>query len=470
APVTEPTKAPVTEPTKAPVTEPTKAPVTEPTKAPVTEPTKAPVTEPTKAPLPSATPSPEPMLVPFAAAAPGWDGAGRVYTPTTIENGGFEFNRGDPWRSDLGGLEINPPSTYFTGNRVAADGGSWIAEICGDMGAKTIYQDIATVPGEVIHWSVAHRSRTYAAEGDQMKVIFGRTADGFANGVAQLLCTARPSEENQWVVNEGDYVVPLAQTSTRFYFQAVRPSTSGSGNLIDDVQFKTLLSAPYVSADGGGVKVRIYCTLPSAPTMYFQVGEGHNAGAAFTVTKDGDYLEGTIPLNDVPGGTEKITVWAGGYAEYAQTVTLPAPTACYVISTGDDGGNGSSEHPFKTLQKAYDSIPAAGGEIRLLGSAGTADVGTLVCAADKNVAVSSYLRFTDGVVKKGTGDPTDVTNHTADSTGAWVITRDAALKTTLVNVGKGSLTLDHIVLDGNQSAVTDATGALAEAQAAGATL
>jgi fimbrial isopeptide formation D2 family protein/uncharacterized repeat protein (TIGR01451 family) len=113
-------------------------------------------------------------------------------------------------------------------NGVPSFEGQQFAELNANV-PSTLYQDVATTPGETIHWSLRHRGR---AGTDVMRVNIGPAAgplsqqDQFGDGTSA------------WGLHEGDYVVPAGQTTTRFAFEAVSAAGGPSiGNFLDDIVF-----------------------------------------------------------------------------------------------------------------------------------------------------------------------------------------------------------------------------------------
>ena len=174
---------------------------------------------------------------------------------------------------------------------VAPASGNYFAEINANY-PGTLFQDVGTVPGEILRWSLFHRGRTIDESGggfDSMKVKIGPTSiDGndtlaiFTDGERtdfDQIPTLRPDDSGDptgpsmedgrgdssvlgglgaadqftsgghaggWGYYEGEYVVPAGQYVTRFGFFSIS-SANGSysqGNLIDEVKFTPLLACP----------------------------------------------------------------------------------------------------------------------------------------------------------------------------------------------------------------------------------
>ena len=237
------------------------------------------------------------------------------YEPTQIENGGFEteptmageganripngtnqgWNTTDngtqcfEWRGEKP-LIYHNPSLYPIGN--------YCVEMNADNPA-TLYQDLYTNGGDVIRWSLAHAARTQYAEAEQdMRVEVGAPLyDGdnivYPTGVKNNIntninpdtkatyrsngitnptghdygfngqnlenLTVKTSEANKWYYASGVYVVPESQPVTRFAFVSEDTKSPGTGNLLDDISFSTLigdLNATY--GDNNSVVIKGY--------------------------------------------------------------------------------------------------------------------------------------------------------------------------------------------------------------------
>jgi hypothetical protein len=190
----------------------------------------------------------------------------------------------------LPGFDISPNSNPDLGNVVPASG-NYMAELNANS-PGTLYQDVSTVPGEVLRWSLFHRGRTFDISGggfDSMEVKIGPTSDGTGDTSAEFadpsnstyaqIPTVRPPDSGDpegptledargsssvmgglgasdqytsgghaggWGYYEGVYVVPAGQTTTRFGFVSLSSANGNSamGNLLDDIQFTPLVACP----------------------------------------------------------------------------------------------------------------------------------------------------------------------------------------------------------------------------------
>ena len=170
-------------------------------------------------------------------------GNGDFEAPTVAAGAGRDISDTNPaaaWKTTATDTQIE----YWAngGNVQGANGGLAISAQAGrqwvELNANqpsTLYQDLATVPGQVMHWSLWHRARYVGVANGQdvMRVMVGTTTTQTQQG-------ANISDgPNAWGNTTGSYVVPAGQTTTRFAFQAVS-SVNGNptfGNFLDDIEF-----------------------------------------------------------------------------------------------------------------------------------------------------------------------------------------------------------------------------------------
>lgn len=150
--------------------------------------------------------------IPDASSNPG------VGWHTTATDNKLEF-----WRGGASGVP-------------AADGQQF-AELNANQ-VSTLYQDVPTVPGTPMTWSLYHRGRMGT---DVMQVLIGAPGATVAQ-VPTGASSADISDDNTaWGRYTGVYIVPPGQTTTRFAFHSVS-AAGGSpavGNFLDGVVFST---------------------------------------------------------------------------------------------------------------------------------------------------------------------------------------------------------------------------------------
>lgn len=193
----------------------------------------------------------------------------------------------------------------------AFDGDAFVELNAWEPGA--LYQDISTVPGTSIAWSLAHRGRSGV---DTMAVEVG--APG------QTLIQQGPDLSDgtaAWGVHTGVYQVPASQTVTRFSFRAVDSVGGGSyGNFLDGISF-----APYnclsetPSYDPPAV-------LPTSDGFTFQLTNSDLSGmtAATDVGSVAISANGVVTVSGVPSSSQAVVVVTNshpGFVSSSATVT-----------------------------------------------------------------------------------------------------------------------------------------------------
>jgi hypothetical protein len=177
---------------------------------------------------------------------------------TTASDGYIEIQRA------VSGSERSSASQNADAVGVRPASGNFHAEL-NARELSTLYQDVATIPGTTIRWSVKHRARVDGRT-DTMEVRIGSTTSQTAqtvtsrrspnNNVYQVptydttvdsgftpTTSISTTLANGWREYRGAYTVPAGQTTTRFAFAATGGSTS-SGNLLDDIKFSPLIACP----------------------------------------------------------------------------------------------------------------------------------------------------------------------------------------------------------------------------------
>ncbi|OQX04063.1 MAG: hypothetical protein BWK73_37430 [Thiothrix lacustris] len=145
---------------------------------------------------------------------PGWN--------TSATDNKFEF-----WRGNFNGVPAYEGQQHVELNATEV---------------STLYQQIATKPGDVLQWSFAHRGRF---GNDTIALFIGAPT-------APLDVTTKQGEYTTgnaaWKVYSGTYTVPVDQTVTQFAYKSVL-STGGptQGNFLDAISFS--LQPPCTAAD-----------------------------------------------------------------------------------------------------------------------------------------------------------------------------------------------------------------------------
>lgn len=134
--------------------------------------------------------------------------------------------------------------------------GSWYAELNPDCEIG-LSQDIATVPGVTVYWSLYHAKR--ASDVERAAVLFGPVPtsgidtdnildeatyrqdviaeDGSTYDYLGDDFTHSGAFPAPWHRYEGTYIIPAGQTTTRFQFLSIRETAPAVGNFLDNIQF-----------------------------------------------------------------------------------------------------------------------------------------------------------------------------------------------------------------------------------------
>lgn len=151
---------------------------------------------------------------------------------------------------DQGGLKDRAEAVEL--QQDSADGNTYAEMVASETG-RTIYQNLATIPGTLYKIRLKHASLC-KDNVDQMQVVINGTpiemtrvaANGKAGdkvGEKSKTIGTRVTNGNrwhhydQWETYEGYYVIPDGQTTTRFGFKTVNYLDPTKGNLLDDVTF-----------------------------------------------------------------------------------------------------------------------------------------------------------------------------------------------------------------------------------------
>ena len=168
------------------------------------------------------------------------------------------------WRTDQkggqdqGGLKDRANAVEL--QQDSTDGNTYAEMVASETG-RTIYQNLATIPGTLYKIRLKHASLC-KDNVDKMQVVINGTpiemtrvtANGKAGdkvGEKSTTIATKVTNENrwhhadQWETYEGYYVIPDGQTTTRFGFKAVNYLDPTKGNLLDDVTFARAYKLSY---------------------------------------------------------------------------------------------------------------------------------------------------------------------------------------------------------------------------------
>ncbi|MCF6469871.1 hypothetical protein FAF44_15940 [Nonomuraea sp. MG754425] len=179
--------------------------------------------------------------------------------PINLVNGSFETPAVNRYEWDIPDASTNPSVGWHTtasdrrlefwnsSSGVPAADGRQFAELNANEVA-TLYQDVPTVPGTVMTWSLYHRGR---AGTDVMRVLAGAPGATAAQTPDGASSPDISDGNTAWGRYTGSYVVPAGQTVTRFAFESVSAAGGNPaiGNFLDGVVFQTPPCLP-MSGDG----------------------------------------------------------------------------------------------------------------------------------------------------------------------------------------------------------------------------
>jgi len=231
--------------------------------------------------------------------------------------------------------------------------GNYFAELNAKV-VMGLYQDIATIPGTTIRWSIKHRGRSFTGA-DVMKVRIGTTSTQaeqtslqkklqdssslwttptYANNSFTSVSTISDELDTGWSLYTGSYTVPTSQTTTRFIFESVSGAIGTSvGNYLDDIVFSPLIACP---ATFSVIKGRTTTINP-----FDLDGDG--------VTDSGDsygWSDATISASNLSASAGTVTrTTIGGVANRGISYTAPDSTGTRTIDftiTNPDGDTSNS--------------------------------------------------------------------------------------------------------------------------------
>lgn len=182
---------------------------------------------------------------------------------------------------------------------VTAHHGRQFAEINANVTAS-LYQDISTVPGQIMVWSFAHRGRT-GVDTIALKVgpVDGPyiTLDIFSTG------------NSAWSVYTGEYKVPIGQTATRFFYEALSTANGNTsmGNFLDDIRFYAKIATCNSDKDRDGVVNSLDLDsdndgIPDNVEAQPTLGYVAPTGSINLMGIDSQYTNGLAPVNSDGAG------------------------------------------------------------------------------------------------------------------------------------------------------------------------
>ena len=296
-------------------------------------------------------------------------------SPTRLVNGSFESPNISPnLYSQLAPnlvpgwavLNDNVIEVWRGQSAIVPPTGAQLAELNGNA-FGTLYQDVATVPGQTLRWSVQHRGR----EGvDGMRVSVNAT------GGALVQQDQFTDPVGPWVLHTGAYVVPAGQTSTRISLVPVSTANNNVsiGNLIDDV---TLGSGPCLQASSvisnvttGGSSYKVGDVVQYTTTVT-NIGGAPATPSTISAVVPANltYLAGSLIVD----GTARTDAAGDDVASYASGTNTVAATIGYG-ATAAAGGIVSPDQIVTFSFRATIGVGAAGGNLSFAATAGYTDL------------------------------------------------------------------------------------------------
>ena len=274
---------------------------------------------------------------------------------------------GDSTNKDIEIVREGKATQELYGISFNADAGNQFAELnCELYGA--LYQDVMTVPGTTLNWSLAHAARTlntssYSGAQDTMALVImpATEADSLINelenagndtdAIRNALDAAKEdgayveyiTDPGRWRTYNGQYEIGDAQYLTRFFFVAVSASQGATlGNFLDDVRF----TMDEIPVEDGYINLNIekyveglsLDTLPEDYKITVSITGDENATVTFTkddfVASGADRLHAQeskiLNIGNKGNATFTVTesVSSTGLSGYEKTQT---------VSVGDEG-------------------------------------------------------------------------------------------------------------------------------------
>lgn len=319
---------------------------------------------------------------------------------------------------DQGGLKDRANAVEL--QQDSTDGNTYAEMVASETG-RTIYQNLATIPGTLYKIRLKHASLC-KDNVDQMQVVINGTpiemtrvtANGKAGdkvGEKSTTIGTRVTNENrwhhadQWETYEGYYVIPDGQTTTRFGFKAVNYLDPTKGNLLDDVTFARAYKLSYDknSTDATG-------EVPSnqrGKENTTQPAKTKTSGTVKTVADDTSNLPDHLVNGDF--SVNYHDQWKdsfGGWTSIDPNAGKTLHATNYVDSSGTwkwtaINGWDKSKFGWTSTQKAGSNVQQKANAVELQYDDSTADnVYAELCAYEAGTAIYQDIRTVPGTLYK----------------------------------------------------------------------
>ena len=303
------------------------------------------------------------------------------------------------------------------------DGGDQYAEL-NAQAEGALYQNVLTTPGATLSWHLAHRGRDGE---DTMRLIIAPAKDSRVKNlttqseVERLITDIQRSPREwaekgyflkaditngntEWGEWEGEYKVPAGQYLTTFFFVAGATASKNStvGNLLDDIDFSTVLPAPDPGKGHVRVTKEILGILDEDVSKYaveITLESENSNGETYTATQQINFdgsskIDRTLFRNVDAGKTYKVKetlipidnyTWESGSVKVESSAECPYEMNTYVGNITVTEGNTaevkftnrySSKYVDLTVKKAVDGNMGSTTEnftfkIKVIGPMGT---------------------------------------------------------------------------------------------------
>lgn len=216
---------------------------------------------------------------------------------------------------------------------VTAPDGNQLAELNANVVAS-LYQDVATTPGQVVKWSLQHRGR-YGT--DTMRVRVGSTTVQTQQGPNIT------DGDTAWGTYSGFYTVPAGQTTTRFLFDSVSASggSPSAGNLLDDIKFG---NSPCLTADKSVTNISGNSPVRVGDTLEYKVDVINSGGSDAPLS---------VLTDQIPTGAT--------YVPGSLKITAGTGIGNLTDAAGDDRGEYNASQDQVTVRLGTAATASAGG-------------------------------------------------------------------------------------------------------------
>ena len=322
----------------------------------------------------------------------------------TLQNGGFEtptitgtnsIRDDSSVNADLDGVKWVTTATDHkleiwrnpTPTGISAAEGSQLAELNANQFAG-LYQDISTVPGQRILWSLQHRGRSST---ESMRVLIGSTSGTTVyspqsgsltlNGTLNIQNARKSGTTTDtsniedgtaaWSSWSGNYLVPSDQTTTRFLFISFNPSTGGSGNLLDDVVFTPFLACP----------LTVEMTFGNTNSLNVITQSGVSFGVGHSLS--------SVTSSNNPNGSSGTVSTSGNIISFTPLTAGNNQTVDYTISTSSLGTTYTDE--ARITYNVSATVPGSPTSLNATASGSQVALNWTSPSNNGGVAVSDYL-------------------------------------------------------------------------------